>query len=113
MAEAGIKVDTFIPFGAPVREHQFNQGVRPGQHINVYNIGDTIQTLGGQWTDVLRGQPAGRRFDGAINVRINPHYRAPADASAWEAIQAGINNHGFMHSNVDVWRRHVEQRIIR
>ncbi|RAP24773.1 hypothetical protein C2W64_02780 [Brevibacillus laterosporus] len=52
LAEKGIKVDTLITIGTPVRkDYQLDADVR--QHINVYNSYDDVQTSGGQFPDNL------------------------------------------------------------
>jgi RHS repeat-associated protein len=102
LAEKGIKVDTLITIGTPVRnDYQLNRGVTVGQHINVFNRGDVIQHSGGGFDSTIF---AFRQFRGATNVRTH-HYQN------WLGMNKGVYNHSFMHSSTSVWRRYVVPAI--
>ena len=114
----GYTVANLVTIGTPVRpDHQLVSGSSVGQHINVYNTRDLIQTAGGRMVlasgaPMFAGgpsfvtptlEPAGRTFSGAENIRVPP-------AGGWHRI---AQNHGFMHSNVDLWRVHISHAVRR
>jgi len=95
LEKEGIRVDTLVTIGTPVREYQLNYITTIGppgsspltnvkQHINVYNRGDGVQVIGGS---IWKGGEAGRTFLDAINVEVIP-----------EKMYKRIYNHSFMYA---------------
>ncbi|MEX2460403.1 MAG: hypothetical protein WD469_03755 [Paenibacillaceae bacterium] len=66
------------------------------QHIQLYNESDDVQVNGGS---VWLGGVAGRKFKVAENVEVSIPF--------WQRWH-GIDNHSYMHSNIDVWKEYVE-----
>jgi len=103
LAKHGVKVETLITIATPVREYKLDKGVEVGQHINVYNTGDSVQIYGGR---VWKGGAAGRKFPGAQNAKVYAQRCGP-----WGIFNKAVGNHSFMHSNPDVWRDFIESEL--
>ncbi|MDR2572086.1 MAG: hypothetical protein LBD23_17550 [Oscillospiraceae bacterium] len=91
----GIKVDTLITIGTPVREYTPGNAIIE-QHINIYNSSDPVQVVGGS---AFSGFGANRTFDGAINIL------------ATDVTTNLFKAHSSMHNNVDLWRDQISQSI--
>ncbi|MFC4306052.1 lipase family protein, partial [Cohnella boryungensis] len=97
MAEKGVKVETLITIATPVRGYKLKTEV--GQHINMYNNRDFVQTeLGVPKWKIILGISGSRKMKGADNVRAK-------DA---EKKGTKIQAHSSMHSNIDIWKKYIE-----
>jgi len=97
----GIHVETLITIATPSRA-DFRLNTEVGQHVNVYNRGDTVQTAGGidtWWHGNFRLLRARRTQSGAENIRVSTGF--------WRSFRR-IHNHGRMHTNVDIWINYIE-----
>ena len=94
-----MTTDTLITIGTPVRdEYQITFRGTVGQHINVYSPQDFTQITGGSMLI------SGRTFKNAENVEIQqPHWVNP--------LRLWFENHSSMHSNVDIWNKHITPLI--
>ena len=102
LAEKGLKVETLVTIATPVREYQLNKNVTVGKHVNVYNVGDKVQSdLGGR---ILYAGSAGRKFNTAENIEV-------PFLTKWRIFNRPIKNHVFMHSNVDVWKNYIAPKL--
>jgi len=113
LANKGIRVETLITIATPVRsDHQLAEGVTVGQHLNIYNVGDAVQTSGGR---IQHLGIAGRRFDGAQNIRVTYFHHTSGELRHYSDIQDGGNrpiyNHSSMHNSEDIWNRYIVPRI--
>jgi pimeloyl-ACP methyl ester carboxylesterase len=120
LGERGIAVDTLITIGTPVRrDYQLSSNASVGQHLNVYNTLDLMQTTGtaGQSYSIsytYHGHPrnhrahplSGRIFsDSANNLNLTPYISVDS--------RGPIASHSAMHSNVYLWRTRIASNIIR
>ena len=99
----GIYVDTLITIATPIRADNV-LAAQVGQHINVYNRGDSVQTFGGIdsfWQGNFRLLRARRTKEGAVNIPV------VTDINSWRRVY----NHGIMHSNTEIWEYYIEPRL--
>jgi pimeloyl-ACP methyl ester carboxylesterase len=90
LAAEGIKVENLVTIGTPVREYKLDKDVTVGQHVNVYNVYDNVQTGGGGILRVF----GSRDFKGAENINAK-------DAKG----------HSSMHKNQDIWKKYITPKI--
>jgi RHS repeat-associated protein len=96
LKKKGVQVDNIITINTPVREYQLDEGAAT-RHVNIYQEWDPVQAGGGNAVNIPDGGiiipmpgstpiviptfegskqgtgemgPAGRRFDGAINIGV-------------------------------------------
>lgn len=102
-----ISVATLITIATPVRE-DYQLTTPAGQHLQVYNTRDWVQTGGGNDGNLIKCgisgalySSAGRTFKNANNIEVAVKGFHPMD------------HHSSMHANSYIWKEYIEPNIIK